>query len=405
MGIEDGIGVGGVFLQADHLADELLAQRLLEAEPGFVLAGARVAQDLPARNVDVGGEGHEANGAMGQLHAVRALVEREAPLQRRGFGVGVHARCRLDVLGVDAADLARLLGRHLGHALGQLLEAVAPVLHEVVVVEVFLDDGVQHGHAQRRVSAGAHAQVVVGARRKPRDARIHHDEARAAAHHVDDRMAEETVRVGRERRLSPDHDAFRIHESRVFEAAGQSAGIVDLGIGTAQVVGGSRHARHVAGVARLGVAHVGRAQHVGAVRTQRAALAAGAHEEHDAFVAVFGRDAAVVLLYDVERLVPRALLPLVGLPAVFRVALHGMDDAAGIVHVVFEREAAHAQAALGDLLVFVTLYLHELAFVIDVEFQATPHRMASRRRPRGRAGDSAAVLHVAPRLAQVVGCA
>ena len=32
-----------------------------------------------------------------------------------------------------------LLGRHLGHPLGQLLEAVAPVLHEVVVVQVFLE--------------------------------------------------------------------------------------------------------------------------------------------------------------------------------------------------------------------------------------------------------------------------
>ncbi len=192
--------------------------------------------------------------------------------------------------------------------------------------------------------------------------------------------------------FAPDHDAFGIYERRVFEAAGQAAGIVDFRVGAAQVVRGRSHARHVAGVARLRVAHVGRTQHVGAVRAERAALAAGAHEEHDAFIAVLCRDAAVVLLDDVEGLVPRAALPFVGLSAMLRVALQGMDDAARIVHVVLERQATHAQAALGDLLVLVALDLDELALLVDVQLEAASDRMAPRRRPGSRAGDGAAVL-------------
>ena len=86
-----------------------------------------------------------------------------------------------------------------------------------------------------------------------------------------------------------------------------------------------------------------------------------------------------------------------------RVALQGMDDAARIVHVVLERQATHAQAALGDLLVLVALDLDELALLVDVQLEAASDRMAPRRRPGSRAGDGAAVLLKAPRLAQVVG--
>ena len=37
--------------------------------------------------------------------------------------------------------------------LGELVEAVAPLVHEVVVVEVLGDDDVQHGHAERGIGA------------------------------------------------------------------------------------------------------------------------------------------------------------------------------------------------------------------------------------------------------------
>ena len=244
--------------------------------------------------------------------------------------------------------------------------------------------------------------MVFGARGKPRDARVHHDEARPAAHEVHHRMAEQPVGVGGKRHLAPDDHALGQFECRVVVAAGKAAGIVDLGIRAADVVGRGRHARHVARIARLGIAPVARAERQAAPNAQRAALAARAGEAHHALAAVFGRDAAVVLLDDVERLVPRAALPLVGLAAVFLGTLQGVRDARRVVQVVLQREAAHAQAALRDGLVLVALHLRQLAVLVDVELQAAAHRMASGRRPRRRAGDRVARLLVPPGFSQVV---
>ena len=52
-------------------------------------------------------------------------------------------------------------------ALGELLEAVAPLVDEVVVVEVLGDDDVQHGHAERGIGA-AHQRKLPAAAEKGR---------------------------------------------------------------------------------------------------------------------------------------------------------------------------------------------------------------------------------------------
>ena len=75
------------------------------------------------------------------------------------MGVGVHARHGIDVLDGNLADAGGILGRHVGNALLELVEAVGPALHEVMVVEVLGDDDVAHRHRESRVRAVAQAQL------------------------------------------------------------------------------------------------------------------------------------------------------------------------------------------------------------------------------------------------------
>lgn len=60
-----------------------------------------------------------------------------------------------------------------------------------MIVEIFLDDDVEHRHRKGGVRAGAQLEMDIGASRKPIDARVDLDEARSAAHRINDGMAEE----------------------------------------------------------------------------------------------------------------------------------------------------------------------------------------------------------------------
>ena len=402
MRVQDDHAVGRVFRQADHLGLQVVAHALLEAEARLVVAGARARQYLAARHVEVARDGHEVDCHLALLHAVGLLVGGQAPLYGARLGGGVHARGAVDVLDGHVADLGGLLRRHALHPLGQFVETVAPVLNEVVVVEVFGDDDVEHGHAERRVGAGAQLQMDVGARGQPGHARIDDNQARAAAHGVHDRMSEKAVRVGLERRLAPDHEHLGLVIALVIPAPGQRTSVVPLGVGRAADVGDGGQARRVAGVAGLRVAEVRGAEAHGAVRGEGAALAPGAGKDHDGLAPILAGDAVVLAFDDVEGLVPGNLLPGIGVASFLRITLHRVQQARRIVDVVFERDASRAQAALGHRVVLVALDADELAIAVHVELQPATHRMASRRRPGARARDGQAVFLVAPRLADVV---
>ena len=244
--------------------------------------------------------------------------------------------------------------------------------------------------------------MIIGSRGKPGDARVDDDETRTAAHHVDDRVTEKSVRVRSKRRFTPNHDAFGIHKRRVFVAPRQTSRIVYFRVRASQVVRRSRHARYVAGIARLRIAHVGRPQHIGAVGAERTAFAACSHKKDNAFASVFRRDAPIIVLDDVECFFPGATLPFVRLAPMLRVALQGIGDATRIVHEILERQAAHAQAALRDLLVLVPLDFDQLALVVHIQLDAASDRMAPRWRPRRTAYNGAAVLFPLPRFTQIV---
>ena len=215
-------------------------------------------------------------------------------------------------------------------------------------------------------------------------------------------MAEEAVWVRLERSLAPYHQAFGELVALVLPPARQCARVVPFGVRRTRDVGDGRQTRGGAGVTRLRVAEVRRTEAHGAVRRERAALASGAGEHHDGLAPIGGGDAVVLILDDVERLVPGNPLPSIGVAALLRIALHGMQKACRVVDVVFERKAPRAQATLGHRIVLVALDPHEPAPVVHVQFEAASHRMTSGWGPRTRTDDGQAVLLVSPRLADVV---
>ena len=371
--------------------------------------GRRVdlGDDLAAGHVDVAADGHQRQHAVGRLVAVLVLVERKAPGDGRGLRGGVQAGRPVDILHRHLADLRGPLGRHalvrVVDARGELLEAVRPLLHEVVIVEVLVDDDGQPRHGECGVGAGAHPQMHLCARGQPVHTRVDADELRTALHEIDDRMAPQPVAVRRERHLAPHDDDLRHPVHGVVVGSLQAAGVVHLGIVSAQHVRAGHGARLVAGIARLGVAGVRRAEHgLRHVGHQDAARAPRAREHGHALGAVGVAEVVALLLDQGIGLIPCDALPLVVLAAVLRIALHRIDHAARVVHVVLERQAPGAQAALRDGVVLVALHMVEAPLRIDVELQAASYRMAARRRPHGRAHDSEVPVLVLPGLAQVV---
>ena len=339
---------------------------------------------------------------MAGLHAVLLLVDGQAPGDGCRLGLRIGARDGVDVVHVEPADLGGPFGRHLCGARGQLVESPRPLLHEVLVVELFLHDDVDEREAQRRVGAGAQAQLEDGAGGEPVHARVDGDELCPAAHEVEHGMAEQPVAVGGERLLAPDHDDFRNHVFGVVVSACQAAGIVDFRVPHAGREHRACAPRLIAGVARLGVGGVRRAEH--GVREglgQDPAVAAGAAQQADGLRSVLFLDLGGVPLDDVEGVVPRGLNPFV-LAAVLAGALHRMDHARRVVEVVLQRQAADAQPAVRDRVVLVSLHLFQNAVFVDVELDAAADRMAAGRRPDRRARDCIAVFLVAPGFSKVV---
>ena len=400
--VENHVAVCRILIKTDHLLEYLVRDALLVPEAKFVVTGVGTGHQLAARAVEVAGNRLQSDDALAVLHTVGLLVDSKAPHDRCGLRLRVHARCRVNLLDGNLTNLCGLLRRHGRNTLSQLVEAIAPVLDEVMIIEILFDDDVEHCHRQGGVRASAQLEVDISASGKPIDARVDLDETRSSTHRIDDSVAEEAVRVRLEGSLAPHDDDLGQLIALVVPTTRQSAGIVPLGIRRARDIGRSRKAGSIARVARLHVAVVRGSEHHRRVQRHRATLATGAGHADDRLGTVLLADALVVLLDDRERLVPRALDPRVFLAAISAVALHRLDDAGGAVHVILERDAPRAKTALGDRMVLVALDVNELAVLVNVEFKAAANRMASRRRPGAGTGDGHVVVFVTPRLSNVV---
>ena len=150
---------------AGQLGGSLRSQRRAEHRFALVEEAADCAQD--ALELDERG-------------GVRLHVGHHAPGDDGSLRAGVDA-CRLAYeVGGDAARFGSALGRPRAHALAQFVEACAALLHEIVVVQPFLDDDVHPRQHERRIGAVADAQVVVGQLGRFRFARVDFDELCAA---------------------------------------------------------------------------------------------------------------------------------------------------------------------------------------------------------------------------------
>lgn len=153
------------------------------------------SDDHAARALHVARDLPEGEDGLACGHGLAGHVDRHAPLQRGVLRVAQHTGGSHDLLLGHPGDLGDALGVELGGALGKLLEAVAPLVDELVIVEVFLDDDLHHAEGQRRIGAGTHTQMQLGLRGKPGDLRIDCDDLHAALHEVDDPVTVEALEV------------------------------------------------------------------------------------------------------------------------------------------------------------------------------------------------------------------
>ena len=398
----DGIQIQTYGAVALLLRDRVRGHRLLLLVGRRFLAvavvglAAEVQRDVPADvgaagNVQVARDGHQGVQQMHALHAVGVLVVGQAHVQAPGL-FGQAASDRTDGLGGNLGDLRRPFHAVFHAALLELVPAVAPLLHEVVIVQVFVDEHADEAERQRRVGVGAQLQVVQRAGGKPVHARVDVDELGAALQKLDDGMAPRAVRIGAQAVAPPVQQVLRLHEFGVVVASGQAVGEVVLDVARAADHGAHRVARSHAREAGLRVALVsGHADARRGVGHVAARLTTRAGEHGQAVRAVLFLALLDFFLDLVVRPVPRDPLPGVGLAAVGRVAVHGMHDAVRVVDQVEHAQAAHAQTPFGDGVVHVAFDLDALA-VLHVSAHAATHAVAARRRPGGRAVDFCPVL-------------
>ena len=367
--------------------NDMLLRHALGERVGHVIAplsdeARRLRDGDSAGHVNVAANGANRHEALCRLRGLLGLVKRNAPGRgrrriRREGACGSH-----ELLRVDPGNLLDLLGRPRLHRLGELLEAVAPLFNEIVIVEVLGDDDVQKAHADSSIGAGAQLQVILRVRTEPGQARVHGDDLRAALHDVDDAVAEEAVGARVERVLAPHHDVLRANPARIVVAIGEELRRVDFRHAGAQEVVHDGRARAVARLARERVGrctvrrvHDSRAVHRGVKR----GLATRARQREDALGTVVFLKTTDLLLEQIVGLVPRNLLPCI-LAAILAGTLHGAQQAVLVVDDLVERDASRAQTALRDRMARVALHLHNLS-VLHVDEHAASNRMISWRRP------------------------
>ena len=310
----------------------------------------RVVGDRVAAGVlVVAGDGEHVEDGLVRGNAVALLVVRDAEGSGAGAVRGDKAGSIADVVGIAPGDFGRLLGRPLRAALAPLVKAVAPLLDEVVVVEVLFHDDMVHGHRDRRVGAGADLDLHRGLCGHPVDHRVDDHELRAALHGVSDPEALEAVGVRAQRVRAPDEDGSRNGEVGVVHHL-----LVEL----AKV--GHRVAAHEGngrGRARNGAGVAGEQRTEGVRRAERvvddpgdlpADVAAGAHHAEDRLAAIaFAVNLVLHVVGDVvEGFIPADALEGVDVAAIFLLAKQRVLQAVFLIACLMQVQAARAQTAV-----------------------------------------------------------
>ena len=304
-----------------------------------------------------------------------------------------HARSGDDLLLGNPRHLLDLVEGKLAGAFGQLVEAVGPALDEVVVVEVLVNDDLDHRKGERGVGAGAQLQMDVSVSSQPGDARLDGDELAAELHGVGDPMAHEEVRVGDGGVAAPNDGALRARPLGIVVA--QRGELREVGDQHAAV--GHDHERQAGEVARGAgeeAVLVRAAERVRHTADLPLVVASGAAQAVDGVAAVGHRDAAEFLVAGFKRFVPRDALPLV--LATLASALHRVENAVGVELDLLESEAARAEGAAVVRIVRVAFALDEAAGLLVGVHEHAAALVAARCRPDGRTRDDHAVFLVLP---------
>ena len=190
-------------------------------------------------------------------------VDGNAPVDGRGFAGGKHPGGLDDGLGRDVGDGGDLVDGVFLDPFLQLVKAVGPLLHECLVVEVFVDDHVQHAEGEGAARAGPQLQVMVRAAGHPGVAGIDGDDLGSQLHAVHDPVAHKGVRAAVGRVLSPDQNHLGPAPGRVVVPLFQELGTVRDG----KIAHDRMHGAQPGGVAGLAreteLAPVGAAEAVG----------------------------------------------------------------------------------------------------------------------------------------------
>ena len=377
---EVGVAVRSAALFVDHLHDPLAVHILHLMRVVGILRQAEggAGDDVAAGNVEVAGDAPEVGDRLRDRGALRAHVDGQTPLDGGGAVRGVSLRRLVDDILRDPCDLADLVERILLRALGELVEAVAPLFHELVVIPVVFDDEVDHAERQRRVRAGADLEKMLGVGGEVGPARVDADDFTAALHAVDDPCAHKAVRAADAGVLAPDDDILRHLPARIVVALFKHLGAVgDAGVAVDHAH--SSEARGVAGLAREAkLAPVRAAVSIAEVRDRTADIAPGALHEDDGLRSEIALELLELFLDDVERLVPCDALEFAA--AALADALHRVKEAVLVVKILRHCEQTRAAAPLVPRMAGVALDLDDLA-VLDVDFCAAAAVAAGTGRP------------------------
>ena len=129
---------------------------------------------------DLAGDQRQRDQAARIVGAVGVLRHAHAPEDDGAFGAREGARDLAQHVGLDAADRRHLLGRELLDVLGELVEVLDIGLDVLLVVELLVDDDVEHAVEHRDVGAVLELHHLPGVALERLAARVHDDELGAA---------------------------------------------------------------------------------------------------------------------------------------------------------------------------------------------------------------------------------
>ena len=310
-------GEARVHVVADHLVALLLGEGVVrEVHVLGVAAVARHGQLVAADLVDVARDGAQDGLALNRARGVEAAAVAAllAPRQAGGLGRRVHASRLADLVGGNPGDFRDLLDGIFRRALFQLVKAVTPFLDELMVVEVLLDDHVDHAEGECRIGAGADLQEEIGLLGDLAETGVDDDELRAALLHVAQGPLP-VQKLGRSRVAAPQNDEVSALPVRLIGA---------------EAAVGARLEPHVGAVADGAVAAgVRRAEQVGELVVQVGLRAVCSLEEAQGFGSVLVAKIGKALGHFVKGLVPGDFLPLAA--SAFADSLEGSLQAVGVV--------------------------------------------------------------------------